>query len=550
MNRMKHTAKLVCLVLALVFVFALFAGCGGGQQQDTPAPAANTPAAATPQGTMTPEISKSEEHEVTEETKYADEITFGYADVGGVFSPLNANSAGQVSQIAYLMIYDTLLSRDPDNLDGFLPELAKEWYSDAEAKDWTFKLRDDVYFHNGEKLTAEDVKYTWEAFMSNPGTTGSLKLGDVEDIEIVNDYEVIYHLKATNVDFEDNVANHGTLIMCKKAVEADPDKGTLVGSGAWKFDEFKANTYLRVVRNDDYWGKKALAKVFTIKSVAEATAKAIMFENGELDFISDVQAQNLAKYEADPELALDGWSNISTNYVAFNMNTKYGGNKDFRWACAYAIDREAITLIATEGTGNTWDSMAYWGNGTAYKKDLPVWEQNLDKAKEYLEKSGYAGEKLTLLCPSAGVHATVGQVVQQQLSEIGVNVEIFGTDTATLMSNSMPGSSSYDLMTFGGPWQSIPSSCYFTLQTNLIGNKAQYSNPRVDELIIQGAATPNSPERQAIYEEIQDIIADELPYIGTMNQNVSYGRHANCGGGVYWPEGVIDYTYAYKILEE
>ena len=179
MNRMKRTARLVCLVLALIFVAALFAGCGGGQQQSTPAPAANTPAAATPQGTMTPEISKSEEHEVTEDTKYADEITFGYADVGGVFSPLNANSAGQVSQIAYLMIFDTLLSRDPDNLDGFLPELAKEWYSDAEAKDWTFKLRDDVYFHNGEKLTAADVKFTWEAFMSHPGTTGSLKLGDV-----------------------------------------------------------------------------------------------------------------------------------------------------------------------------------------------------------------------------------------------------------------------------------------------------------------------------------------------------------------------------------
>ncbi len=547
---MKRTARFVCLILALVFVFALFAGCGGGQQQDTPKPAENTPA-PTPAGTMTPAISKSDNPEVTEETKYADEITFGYADVGGVFSPLNANSAGQVSQIAYLMIFDTLLSRDPDNLDGFLPELAKEWYADAESKDWTFKLRDDVYFHNGEKLTAEDVKFTWEAFMSHPGTTGSLKLGDVEDIEIVNDYEVIYHLKGTNVDFEDNVANHGTLIMCKKAVETmGEEAGSVIGSGAWKFDDFKANTYLRVVRNDDYWGKKALAKVFTIKSVAEATAKAIMFENGELDFISDVQPQNQEQYRNDPNLALDGWSNISTNYVAFNQNTTFGGNKDFRWACAYAIDREAITLIATEGTGNTWDSMAYWGNGTAYKKDLPVVGPDLDKAKEYLEKSGYAGEKLTLLCPSAGVHATVGQVVQQQLGEIGINVEIFGTDTATLMSNSMPGSSSYDLMTFGGPWQSIPSSCYFTLQTNLIGNKAQYSNPRVDELITKGAATPNGPERQAIYEEIQGILADELPYIGIYNQVSAYGRQANCGGVVYWPEGIIDCTYAYKILEE
>ena len=167
-DTMKRTAKLVSLVLALVFVFALFAGCGGGQQQATPAPADNTPA-ATPQGTMTPSISKSEDPEVTEETKYADEITFGYADVGGVFSPLNANSAGQVSQIAYLMIYDTLLSRDPNDLEGYLPELATEWYADEEYKDWTFKLRDDVYFHNGEHLTAEDVRFSYiELTNDNP----------------------------------------------------------------------------------------------------------------------------------------------------------------------------------------------------------------------------------------------------------------------------------------------------------------------------------------------------------------------------------------------
>ena len=108
----------------------------------------------------------------------------------------------------------------------------------------------------------------------------------------------------------------------------------------------------------------------------------------------------------------------------------------------------------------------------------------------------------------------------------------------------------YDIMTFGGPWGLLPTSCSFTLQTGALGNKAQYSNERVDELIRLGEGTPNGPERQAIYYEIQDIVAEEIPYIGTMNQNVAYGRHANCGGAVYWPEGVLDYTYVYKILEE
>ncbi len=552
MNRMKHTAKLVCLVLALVFVVALFAGCGGGQQQPQ-TQETQKPAEATPEPTpMEAELVHGGDHDVTEETKYADEIVMGFGAVGSALDPLNANTAGQVSQIIYLMIYNTLLTRDREKLDAYGPELAYEWYADDTGMNWTFKLRDDVYFTNGEQLTAEDVRFTWETFMAHPGTTGSLKLGNVEDIEIVNPFEVIYHLKAVDVDFEDIVANHGTLIMCKKAVESDPEKGSLIGSGVWKLDEFKGDSYIRLVANENTWEEPAKAKVFTFKAVAEQTSKAIMFENGELDYISDVPAQYWDQYEADPNLALDKWSNISTNYVAFNMNSPICSDINFRRACAYAIDREAIMEIATQGTGHTWDSMAYWGNGTAYKRDdLPVWEQDLDKAKECLAQSSYVpGTEVLLLTSSAGIHGDVGQIVQQQLGEIGINVKIFGTDGATMMANSAWGSTQYDIMTFGGPWQSIPSSCYFTIQTGLIGNKAQYSNPRVDELVAQGASTPNGPERQAIYEEIQGILAEEIPYIGTLNQNVAYGRHTNCGGAVYWPEGILDYTYVYKILEE
>ena len=545
---MKRTARLVSLILALVFVVALFAGCGGEEQQpaqDTPAPA------ATPAESVAPVILSTDEHEVTEETKYADEVTIGFADVGAVFSPLNANSAGSVSQIAYLMIYNTLISRDKEQIDHYIPELATEWSHNDDFTEWTFKLRDDVVFTNGEKLTSADVKYSWEAFMAHPGTTGASKLNVVTDVEIINDYEFIYHLNATNVDFEDNIANHGSIVMCKKAVEANEETGVLVGSGVWKFDDFKANTYLTLVNNENTWEEPAISKRFTFKAVAEATAKAIMFENGELDYISDVQSQDIEKYKNDPAFELDSWSAMGTNYVAFNMNSPIAGDLNFRKACAYAIDRDACNAISTQGVGSTWDSMGYWGRGTAYKKDLPVWERDLDKAKECLAQSSYVpGTPVLLLTTSSGIHASNGQVIQQQLGEAGITVEIFGTDSATMMANSNWGSTSYDIMVFGGPWQTLPSSCNFTLQTGMIGNKAQFSNARVDELIELGASTPNGPERQAIYEEIQQITADELPYLGTINQNVFYGRHANCGGAIYFPDGVLDYTYVYKIVEE
>ena len=117
---MKRTTKLVCLLLALMFVVALFAGCGGGQQQptqETQKPAENTPA-PTP---MEAELVHGGDHEITEETKYADEITMGFSAVGSALNPLNPNTAGQVSQIVCLMIYNTLLTRDREKLDAYGP---------------------------------------------------------------------------------------------------------------------------------------------------------------------------------------------------------------------------------------------------------------------------------------------------------------------------------------------------------------------------------------------------------------------------------------------
>ncbi len=551
---MKRTTKLVCLLLALIFVAALFAGCGGKTEQPQQQPQTQTQATPkptdTPGETTQPVINTGNDHDTDETTKYADEIVIGYPDVGSVWSPLNPNSAGNVTALAYLMVYNTLIARDKETLGAYVPEIATEWHPNDDYTEWTFKLRDDIYFHNGEHLTAEDVRFSWATFMEHPGGTGYSKLSDVTDVEIVNDYEVVYHLAGTNVDFEDNISYHGSMVFCKKAVEADEDLGVQIGSGVWKFDDFMANNYLVLVANENTWEQPALAKKVTIKAVAEQTARGIMFENGEFDFVSDVPAQDRAKYEANPNIALDEFSAIGTLYIAFNMNSPIAGDINFRRACNYAIDRDAINQIATQGVGSVWDTGSYWGRGTAYKKDVPVPVQDLDKAKEYLAQSSYKGEKVTLLTVTGMIHADIAQVVQQQLKEIDINIDIFSTDMATMFASTGWGSTSYDLLTFGGMWQMLASSGNFTLQTGLIGNKAQYSNPHMDELLAKGVATPNGPEREAIYYEVQDILVEDLPYIGTLNQNVAYGRQANCGGAIYYPDGIIDDTYIYKILEE
>ncbi len=543
---MKRTAKLVSLILALIFVVALFAGCGGGSPQqtqtNTPTPAASTP---TPPGNDQ-EVIVSGDHEVTEETKYADDLTLGIADVGPLYNPLNPASVGGGLSYALCMMYDNLLARLVGG--GYGPELATEWFANDDYTAWTVKLRDDVYFHNGEKFTADDVKFTVEINQTTPGAAGSTKWAPVESVEVVSDTEAIFHMKGKNVDFEDTLANFNCVIFNRDAYDKDPDTGAQVGSGPWKMGEFKPNATFRMDRNDDYWGEKALAKTFTMKSVLEQTAMAIMFENNELDW-AGTSAQYLAAYEADPNIEVDSFTTINTTYIAFNQNTEYGSDINFRKAVLYAVNRQDYNDITVQGTGHTWEMQTYWGNGTAYAKNIPAPAQDLEKAKEYLAQSCYTPGKPVKLWTTSALGVSNAQVAQQQLAAIGVTVEIQEGDNASFGASTGWGSQIYDLMTFGGPWGLLPTSCSFTLQTGALGNKAQYSNPRVDELIRLGEGTPNGPERQAIYYEIQDIVAEEIPYIGLFNIKNFIGRHANCGGSIIWPDSVVDYSYAYKIIE-
>ena len=545
---MKHTTKIVSLVLALIFVVALFAGCGGGKAgTDTPktdTPAANTPASVT----VNPEDTTAQvsgDHELTETTKYADEITYASGDLV-VVNPLNPAFVASSATVVMPMLYDTLLRRVPDGT--YAPRLATEWSSD-DFQTWHIKLRDDVKFHNGEKFTAQDVKDTIEITCAAPGSIGGTKWGLVDHVDVKGDYECDIVLKTAVIDMEENFANPMLAIFNKKAYDADNVNGILVGTGCWKAGAFQASSYFELEANDEYWGEKALAKKFIMKCVTEQTAQAIMFENGELDF-AGVSNQNLAKYEADPELEVDSYVMTNTQYIGFNMNSPICSDINFRRAVLYAIDRQDYNDITLQGYGHTWDNGGYWGSRTDYMKDIPVIERDVEKAKEFLAQSSYVPGTPVKIIAAMTMTISNAQVLQQQLADVGITIDIFDTDNATLGATTGWGSTSYDMIANSGPWTKLASSVEMFLRTGSTGNKAQFSDPHVDELLDKANGTPNGPERQAIYYEIQDIMAEQIPYIGIFNMQMFVGRHANCGGVELWPDNYHDYSHAYKIIEE
>ncbi len=547
---MKHTTKIVSLVLALIFVVALFAGCGGKTEQPSGQPGSNAPAANTPASvTVNPEDTTAQtagEHEVTETTVYADELTYASGDLV-VVNPLNPAFVASSATVVMPMLYDTLLTRVPDGTYG--PRLATEWSHSDDFIDWTLKLRDDVTFHNGDKFTAKDIADTVELCVNAPGSIGGIQWSAVKEVEIVDDYNCIIHLNRPVIDWEDTMANPMLAIFNKRAYDEDNIQGILVGTGCWKAGDFKASSYFELDANEDYWGEKALAKKFIMKCVTEQTAQAIMFENGELDF-AGVANQNLAKYEADPELEVDSYVMTNTQYIGFNMNSPICSDINFRRAVLYAIDRQDYNDITLQGYGHTWDTGSYWGSRTDYKKDIPVIERDVEKAKEFLAQSSYVPGTPVKIIAAMSMTISNAQVLQQQLADVGITIDIFDTDNATLGATTTWGSTSYDMIANSGPWTKLASSCDMFFRTQSTGNKAQYSNPEMDELLAKAAMTPNGPEREALYYQVQDIAAEDIPYIGIFNMQMFVGRHANCGGVILWPDNYNDYSHAYKIIEE
>jgi peptide/nickel transport system substrate-binding protein len=524
--------KIVCMVLCVVLCVGLLAACSGGTTPtSTPAPSAKpTEAGTTP---------------APQEPQYHDQINLYIADKVAIIDPFNPGAQSSQQGIYSHLLYDTLVHYTVDG--KYVPCLATEWSSDDNVN-YNFKLREGVKYHNGETFTADDVAFTIDRAKAAQGTSMFDRLGQIDSYEVVSDYEINITLKSPNVDFIFDVSTPYASIMNRDEYDKNPDQGAWVGTGPFKMDNFVPNDSITLVANADYWGEKPITKKFVLRYIAEETARLIMLENGEFTF-ADLPSIYVPQYENNPNFELYSYVMDNCNYIAFNMKRPITGDKNFRMAVAYAIDRQAIVDIALDGYGKVVDSGAFWGNNTAYKnRNLKLIEQDLDKAKEYLEKSVYNGEKIELV---AGMAHTIksAEVLMAQLRAVGINAEVRKVDGPTMAAITAYDSNDCDIIVGSGVWTPLGSSCksYFTPSNS---NKACYDNPEVIELIDKAAATPDGEERQKIYYQIQEIVYDDMPYLGTFHMALYIGAQKGAGGAVYYPTNNHDYSMAYWLKQD
>lgn len=529
--------RIIAIALVLCLSFALLAACGG-------TPATTDSAAAPPSSQATQPQGQVPDAEV----EYVEHLVCVGNERVPSFDATNPASTVVGSMNAMIMIYNKLLKELPDGT--LVPQLAESWEIDDEFQVYSFKLRDDVTFHNGEKFTADDVAFTVDRAKSAPGTNAYDRLNNIESYEIVNDYEIVFTLTKPNVDFIYYLAWPACGIVNREAIEADAEKGHWIGTGPFTVSEFVSNDYITFERNEDYWGDVPVTKYITFRHVGEETARFIMLENGEAQMVWALAPMYVPSVEDNPNLDYVTTTFTNTAYIGFNQLDPLMADINFRMAVAHAINREEIVLFTREGFATVPENPIFWGYRTEFRNEnVPKIEYDLDKAREYLEKTSYSGQTIEILTsnPNSGA---ASQVVLANLADIGINIVLRQTDQAGLSTDATWGSSVTQMHIHTAEWQNVASSSRTSLYPGVSGNRANYNNPEVAALLDEALTTFDTAEREAIYMKVQEIVAEEIPYIFAYHHEQIFGIAKGVDGFVlYGNSPSLDYSGMYMIKQ-
>ena len=437
------------------------------------------------------------------------------------------NQNGPTNMIAG-NIYESLLRYD-DKLNP-LPSLAKSWEISPDETVYTFRLQDGVTWHDGKPFGADDVVFSLDKFLREVHPRWRpIANAQVKSIEKVDDGTVRVSLKQPFGPFLLSQEVASAPMIPKHLYEgtdfrANPMNNTPVGTGPMKFGEWRKGSYVKLVRNEAYWdkGSPRLDEMY-FQFIPDAAARAVAYETGRVDVLTGgaVEIFDVPRLAKLPNTCVTtkGWEMFAPHaWITVNTTRGILGNKQFRQAMMYAIDREFGRDVIWSGYGKIPTGPI--SSKTKFYSDAGVPKYTFDtaKAKELVKASGYKGETIRFLgLPYGETWTRWAEAIKQNFADAGITMEIVSTDVPGWTQRT----SGFDFdLTFnfiyqlGDPATGVGRSYVSSniVKGNPFGNVGSYSNPEVDRLFAEAANAP-AEARQALYTKVQQVLADELPVL-------------------------------------
>jgi len=435
------------------------------------------------------------------------------------------NFSESVAHSIILHIHNGLLKFD-ENFN-VIPDLAESVQVSEDGLTWTIKLKEGIKFHDGTPLTAEAIKFIVDMVTSDNPPIRSLYVGrpDLESARVINDYVVEIKTKRPIGPFRQMLACVAWYVNSPAAIEKygwDEANKHPVGTGPYRFVEWKPGEYIMLERNPDYFGEQPYYDRLVWKFVPEAATRVAMLETGEVDVIVDVPALEVPRLQGNPDITVEPVELNRNMYIAINCQRPFLNDKRVRQALNYAVDKDAIINGILRGLGKKAHSpmcSPAWGY-------VPVGEYpyDPDKARQLLAEAGVPeGFRIKLWVPSGRYYQdkAVGEAVANFLREVGLDVDFQAFEWGTYlgMIRKPVEEARHDLYMLG--WTSVTMDADLSLtgvlhskQWPMIGtNRGYYKNAAVDALLDAGRRCVNEEDRKQIYAEAQKIIWEDAPWI-------------------------------------
>jgi peptide/nickel transport system substrate-binding protein len=413
-------------------------------------------------------------------------------------------------------IFDTLVRELPDG--SVEPELAKSWefLDDVTVR---FHLRDDVKFHNGEPFTAEDVLFTIKRGLSNSISASTFKFFDIDNSKVIDPHTVDLKLHSPYAAIFNTLAGGRGSIVCKKAVEEMGDNRFArnpVGSGPYKLEEWVSGTEIRLVRNDDYWGNKAITKNVVFKIIPEASNRVIELETGGADVIYEVAGTDIDRIDdIDGAHVLMGDSNRYM-FITFSMKDKTLADKNLRYALSYALDKDAIVKACYGGAART--ATGYYPSNVFAFKEMGVLPYDQEKAKELMKEAGHeSGLTLNFLIEPREMDVRLAEAIQNMWNQIGLKVNIF----QMAFSNYTSQGNELQIGLRAGN-ANEPSNILIVYDPEF-GERLQPNDEKLAVMLKEAITFYDNAKRSAAYEAVQDYLHDMRYSIPLAFTPVIYG---------------------------
>lgn len=411
-----------------------------------------------------------------------------------------------------MQVYDTFVIKDENG--KIVPCVAESWRISDDGLIYTMTIRGGIKFSDGNEFTAEDAKFNVDAGIASSYTNWAMV--GVAYCEVIDNSTIAIHLTAADVGFLEKLT--WIYLVSKNAYETaggqyGKSMDTIVGTGPYIVSDWKPGESVTFVANEDYFRGAPPVKKVNFKSMSDANAAVIALRTGELDlYINDVPNVSISTLMASDKVTVVSYPSYVLMDVILNCDSGLFADVNLRQAVAYAVNREKMLAIGTEGQGIIVDYPGgpdYVANpGLSIFQDMDV-----EKAKQMVEKAGVTGTTITIKTMESNPWPKLATVLQDDLNKIGFDAKVEQMDY-NAYSQEVWGNRDYEIA-ICRYWSGTKDmgELMALVQSNTGMNFSNYSNPEADRYIELGNGAATEQERKDYYAKAIELFTPDIPLI-------------------------------------